>query len=414
MSNQTAIFLQVYILPEKVDALQELLNSGGNPLANSSFFPIEKLGTVHFARWIIAPATDKFRASLIYSANIDGTQNDHLESLADELSESIDKIMEYCEGYPVAENRTASSRYSYLAQHAKRTPAFYVGAPQRTVKQIKQEAELQREIENYVTANRGKWKSSKEAYDSIKSHIASDSKWDWVKTLGKPPKRKGLIMILFILCLIPVLPFLALAILIIGLFYEPREKPFGKAANQIPIERMEFLKEHEDIIFQNQLSQVFETKGGLRKLMLKFMLWATNFAAKHWFVDGELMGTPTIHFARWVFIDGGKRFVFFSNFDGSFNGYLGDFVDNNGWGLNSIYGAAKGYPRTKFMFGHGSYNIQQFIGWGRVTQVRSPIWYSAYPWYGLPQIITRSKMRSALNTKNEPSKEDIETLLKSV
>jgi hypothetical protein len=174
------------------------------------------------------------------------------------------------------------------------------------------------------------------------------------------------------------------------------------------------LQMHEDILYQNQLSQVFETKGGLRKIMLRFLLWVTNFGAKNWFVKGQLFGTPTIHFARWVFIDGGKRFVFFSNFDGTYDGYLGDFVDNNGWGLNAIYGAAKGYPRTYFMFAGGSYKILEFMGWGRETQVNTPVWYSAYPWSSLPQIINKSELRVGLFSDKYLEDEEIENLLKRI
>ena len=143
-------------------------------------------------------------------------------------------------------------------------------------------------------------------------------------------------------------------------------------------------------------------------------MWATSYAARSWFVEGQLMGTPTIHFARWVLIDGGNRFVFFSNFDGSFDEYLGDFVDNNGWGLNAIYGAAKGYPRTFFMFGGGSYKIQEFMGWGRLTQVPTPIWYSAYPWYGLQQIVDKSKLRTELFNSGELNDQEIKTMLSRI
>ena len=36
------------------------------------------------------------------------------------------------------------------------------------------------------------------------------------------------------------------------------------------------------------------------------------------------------------------------------------------------------------------------MGWGRKTQVTTPIWYSAYPWWGLQQIVDRTKLRSEL------------------
>lgn len=396
MTKQSPVFLQLFIIPDKVNALELLLNTGGNPSNKDSFFPFDKLKTVHFARWIIAPATAKFKASLIYSGNVDGTVDQHLNDLAEILTVGLDQILSHCENYPSEELLNKKSRLEFLRANSKSTPAFYVGAPGRSVQQIEEEVRFHKVIKEFVKKHKSEWKSSKEAHKAIKDFVSSDPQWDHARTNYTVPKMKSVKMILFLLLLVVLLPFIILLVLGIFLFYEWRLKPDGKTINEIPPGPLKALKNQEDIIYQNQLSQVYETKGGLRKLMLHFMLWATNFAAKNWAVGGQLMGTPTIHFARWAFIDGGKRFVFFSNFDGSYDGYLGDFVDNNGWGLNSIYGAAVGYPRTYFVFGGGSYKLLQFMGWGRELQVPTPIWYSAYPWQGLQSIVNRSLLREDL------------------
>ena len=413
MDNQSAVFLQVYVLPEKLKELTTLLNSGGNPVKPGGFFDFGKLNTVHFARWIIAPPTPKFKASLIYSGNVDGSIDDHLKDLARLFPLELQSIFKLCEGFDSSKNQTEQYLFNFLKKHFQKTPTFYIGAPNRSVDQILKEAELHDDIRSFVKKNQTTWKSIKEAEEEIKKHLSSP-KFDWARQPGGKPKKNGFKMILFLVLLLVLLPFILLGVLGIFLFYEWREKSFDKSIDQVSLEELKELKSQEDIIFQNQLSQVFETKSGLRKVMLKFMLWATNFAAKHWFVDGDLMGTPTIHFARWVFIDNGKRFVFFSNFDGSYDGYLGDFVDNNGWGLNAIYSAAQGYPKTRFMFSGGSYKISEFMGWGRLTQVPTPIWYSAYPWYGLQQIVSKSHLRNELFDTNPKSDEQIKQMLKRI
>lgn len=414
MYKQTAVALQVYIKPDQVDSLNKLLHEGGNPLWSNSFFPLEKINSVHFARWIIAPATDKFKASVIYSANVDGTVEQHFKDLVEHLTEGLDAILSHCEGYPHADQLNNETRLRFLQQHFLKTPTFYVGAPNRTVEQIRNEEKLHVSLQHFIKENKGNWKTKKEAYAAIKDHVKNDSQWDWARKNYHLPKQRPLMMILAILLILALLPFLILAILCIHIFYEIPSKPYGKTINEIPIEDMARLQKNEDIIYQNQLSQVFETKSGLRKLMLRFLLWVTNYGAKNWFVKGELFGTPTIHFARWVFIDGGKRFVFFSNFDGTYDGYLGDFVDNNGWGLNAIYGAAVGYPRTKFMFGGGSYNFQEFLGWGRITQVSTPVWYSAYPWNSLPEVVKRTEIRVKLFQKESLNENEINELLQDI
>lgn len=411
MNTQSAVFLQAYIKPGQEEALSEILHKGGNPLWNGSFFPFEKLETVHFARWVIAPKTDQFKASVIYSGNVDGSSEQHLEDLANMFPEALDQIFSHCEEYPDESDRNAGTRLAYAKARSQKTPTFYVGAPNRTVSQIRNEKKLHLAIKEFVRENRTEWKSGKEAFTAIQEFLKDDPQWDWARNGYQLPKKRPFKMILAILLILVLLPLIILMVLGIFLFYELPSKPPGTTINEISPEKMAKLQMHEDIIYQNQLSQVFETKGGLRKIMLHFLLWVTNYAAKNWFVEGQLFGTPTIHFARWVFIDEGKRFVFFSNFDGTYDGYLGDFVDNNGWGLNAIYGAAKGYPKTYFIFGGGSYKFLQFLGWGRQTQVSTPIWYSAYPWSSLPQIVNKSKLRTALFTDKNLTEEEIDQLL---
>lgn len=412
MVKQSAVFLQVYISPNKTDALQALLNSGGNPNTSSHFFPFERMETVHFARWIIAPATEKFKPSLIYSGNVDGSADQHLVALSEHFPNELDLIFSHCENYP--EQPTGEQRLSFLRKHSKKTPAFYVGAPERSVHQIKTEAKFHEALQQYIRVHRKEWRNQREAHAAIQSFIREDSDWAEILKSFSLPKKNGGKMILLLLVLLLLSPLVILAAILIFFFYELRLKPLGKTIDQIDLKKLERLKNQEDIIYQNQISQVFETKGGLRKVFLRFILWATNFAAKNWFVEGSLMGTPTIHFARWVFIDEGKRFVFFSNFDGSYDGYLGDFVDNNGWGLNAIYGAAMGYPRTYFVFGGGSYKLLQFLGWGRYTQVETPIWYSAYPWFGLQQIMSRSLLRDELLNNVNPTEAQLQQTLSRI
>ena len=89
------------------------------------------------------------------------------------------------------------------------------------------------------------------------------------------------------------------------------------------------------------------------------------------------MGIPTIHFARWVLLDNNKRLLFFSNFDGSWTQYLGDFIDKSGWGLNAIFVNTQLFPRIWFFFWRGAYDEMHFLGWSRSTQIPTQIWYAA-------------------------------------
>lgn len=51
-----------------------------------------------------------------------------------------------------------------------------------------------------------------------------------------------------------------------------------------------------------------------------------------------------IHFARWTLIDGDTRLLFTTNFDGTWEDYIGDFVRKIPWSLGLIWCNCEGYP----------------------------------------------------------------------
>ena len=94
---------------------------------------------------------------------------------------------------------------------------------------------------------------------------------------------------------------------------------------------------------------------------------------------GHLGRIQTIHFARWTFIDGKKRLIFASNYDGSLEAYMDDFINKVGWGLNLAFGGGLGYPRVNWLILDGSEEEQKFKNTLRRHQLPTEVWYKAYP-----------------------------------
>ena len=86
----------------------------------------------------------------------------------------------------------------------------------------------------------------------------------------------------------------------------------------------------------------------------------------------------TIHFARWVFLDGKRRVFFASNYDGSLESYMDDFIDKIAWGLNVVFSNGVGYPRTSWLVLGGARDELAFKDYLRTHQVPTRVWYSAY------------------------------------
>ena len=103
----------------------------------------------------------------------------------------------------------------------------------------------------------------------------------------------------------------------------------------------------EDHDVTNQFSAMGTLKPGpLRLLTTMLVLWVIDYAARHIYTRGRLARVRTIHFARWVFLDGRRRVIFLSNYDGSVESYMDDFINKVGFGLNVVFSNGIGYPES--------------------------------------------------------------------
>jgi hypothetical protein len=119
--------------------------------------------------------------------------------------------------------------------------------------------------------------------------------------------------------------------------------------------------------------------GPFRLGTLKVILWVVNLLAKAYFTTGNIGGIPTIHFARWLLLENDCRLLFFSNYDGSWASYLGDFVDKANFGLTAIWSNTDRFPPSQFLFWGGAQQIEPFKAWSREHNLYAAVWYSAYP-----------------------------------
>jgi hypothetical protein len=81
----------------------------------------------------------------------------------------------------------------------------------------------------------------------------------------------------------------------------------------------------------------------------------------------------TIHFARWVIIDNDTRLLFTSNFDGTLDSYIDEFIEKASGGLDAIWSNCKGFPAG------GSKDVAAFKKYVRDSEIPNTLVYSAYP-----------------------------------
>ena len=91
--------------------------------------PFEKVPRVHFARLVLLPeAVDRrgnvIQPTLVLATNFDGHLRDHLHDLIWTVDEGLDEVFGHCEQYPLENDRSYSSRLSFLKTHLVKTIAW--------------------------------------------------------------------------------------------------------------------------------------------------------------------------------------------------------------------------------------------------------------------------------------------------
>lgn len=137
--------------------------------------------------------------------------------------------------------------------------------------------------------------------------------------------------------------------------------------------------------------------GLFRRWALSFFLWVVNYTTRHVFNRGRLARVTTIHFARWVFLDGRKRLLFASNYDGSLESYMDDFINKVAFGLNLVFSNGIGFPTTNWLIFDGAKDEQKFKYYIRRHELATEVWYDAFPGLGNLDMERNTLIRQGLN-----------------
>ncbi|MEI9948898.1 MAG: hypothetical protein WDO74_07925 [Pseudomonadota bacterium] len=89
--------------------------------------------------------------------------------------------------------------------------------------------------------------------------------------------------------------------------------------------------------------------------------------------------------------------MFFSNYDSSWESYLGDFVDRAAIGLNLAWTLTAEYPKTSYLTGLGASDEERFKAWSRAYQRPTQVFYTAYPELGLAAVNNNTWIRCGLH-----------------
>ena len=406
MPQQSSLTIVADVRPGETESLGEILATMGDGVANGSVVDLSSLSEMHFARFFLLEETTDLSgrplpAALLYMSDFDVPKDRHLTELAG--SPGIDRLFGHCEGYPTA-GPTADQRLAYLRAHTVKEQARYVNTIGRGSRQIRREAELRDAIEGFLDRQLNEWagRDPREIREAVRRFVAEEPSLAWARTPEDRPSlwwrlREGAHLVALPLLLLLLSPLLLLGAPFYAFLLRRHEKA-DPAPHLKPDEAtVTGLARLEDHVVQNPFTAIGLVKPGLfRKLTIRGILYAIAYATRHVFNNGNLAGVKTIHFARWVILNEGRRVIFASNYDGSLESYMDDFIDKIAWGLNVVFSNGFGYPRTRWLVLDGARDELAFKDYLRRHQVPTRVWYSAYQRLTASNVANNERIRRGL------------------
>jgi hypothetical protein len=405
------------IEPAQIADLNAVLREIGDNVRKQVHIPFRELTLLHFASWVVF-ADGAPGPQLIFESNFDGPPEGFLRQLVERARSGLDDIYRHCVGFPI--RGSAAAVFQYLHAHVVYTDTFYVSCGGFTQTQVQQEDELRLQIETFLGSMPVE-KDPAAVRRKIQQFVESQPALAWARQPAQPytflERARGRDVVIFVCIVVGLfgplvlgwklwlawLAFLVVVFLILLVILRRKEET-DTSISDTPVEdaqpgatAVEELVSRENRLPQNHLASITTVKPGpFRFVLLKVVLAAIEFLGRIEFYKGSLGGIPSIHFARWAVINDGKYLLFLSNFDGSWEHYLGEFIDQAAGGLTAVWSNAVNFPRTRFLVKGGATDEQRFKSYGRMAQLYTQLWYSAYPFLSVVNVQNNAAIRAQL------------------
>jgi hypothetical protein len=411
MTPQSEFLVLARLAPDKVAGLRALL-AGMNArpgLAdpNNALVPFGAFPALHVARFVVlddltlgdlAAFGSSFPDAPLYLAflgDCDGDPDRLLDEVAARCDEGLKRIFGFCEGF----SATTDLR-RWMAERQVAASAGYVNTLGRTVVQAREEAVLRGALKSELARAAAEGLARPEALHArLRARVLQSGPALTPEQPTPLPWLLGhvgafLLGALILLIAAPILLVTAPLWLVILRRHETRDPEIATPYDRA---RRRTIAQAEDHDVTNPFTAIGAIKPGLFRLaIVRAVLWLLNFGNSQIYKRGRLARVGTIHFARWVVIDEGRRVLFCSNYDGSLDSYMDDFINKAAFGLNLVFSNGVGYPTTRFLLLGGAQREEQFKTFLRRRQQATDVWYKAYPGLSAYDLYRNAEIRKGL------------------
>jgi hypothetical protein len=391
------------------DLLDGMNRAPGRVDPTNALLPFARYDRLHVARFVIlrdetlgdlAAYGISFPDAPIWLAflgDCDGAADEMLREFAVSAEAGLRQIFSHCEDPP------GPDLLAWMRGHSVQPAAQYINWLGRTVQQIRQEAALHDFLRDYLAQTPAL--ATKGALD-IRDHLMAQAACGGPALSPPAPTSPAwqsarlrwlavsVLWAFLLLLASPVLLPLFLWQLRLRERSDPVITPRPTAAHLAATSRL------EDYDVSNPFSALGSVKPGLFRLCTLLVVFrALEFSTRFIYTRGRLARVGTIHFARWVFMDKRRRLLFASNYDGSLDSYMDDFINKVAYGLNLVFSNGIGWPRTSFLVCGGAGREQEFKNFLHRHEVPTQVWYKAYPGLTASNLATNTQIREGLERK---------------
>ena len=418
MTPQGNFLVMAPVAPGREEALRDLLASMNSSCGivdpQNALVPFGRFERLHFARLLILTDPTEvdiahyrvpvphLAPTLAFFGDCDGSGETMLAEFAGMAAPGLRQIFSFCERFA-----PGADLLDWMRRHQQSAAAAYVNTVGRTVRQIREEATLHDALADYLNGRANTIHEPQELRGNLVAY-ATARQADGSLKLSEPEPTPigwwignitnavgGAILAALITPLLLLFSPLFLWLLRRHETTDPQILPRPNRSGRADIAG------REDHDVTNPYIVIGCLKPGLfRLLTVTVLLSAVDFGARHIYNRGHIGRVQTIHFARWVFLNGRKQVFFASNYDGSLESYMDDFINKVGWGLNLLFSNGVGYPKTSWLLEGGASNEQKFEYYIFRHQLPVDVWYKAYPGLTAFDLKRNSLIREGLKKRS--------------
>jgi hypothetical protein len=381
-----------------------------NPLV-----PFGRFERLHVARFLVLDAPtgndiavydvppSPWPTSLVFLGDCDGPAEAFLAELVERAGPGLRQIFAFCRDFSADQDLL-----DWMRRHERRPSASYVNRIGRTVLQVQEDQALRAALIDHLQNGGAVGGEPPSAlHQRLASFVDSELQAGGLRLTPPEPTawgwkiRNALHAIGVPVALLALAPFLIVAAPVLAFQLRRREKSDPRFAPHPGHEHLHRKAELEDHDVSNQFTVFGDLKPGRFRLWAtRFLLWLLDYSARHVYRRGYLTRVRTIHFARWVFLDDRKRLFFASNYDGSLESYMDDFINKVSWGINLVFSNGVGYPSTDWLIKRGARDEQAYKRVLHRHQLPTDVWYKAYPGLTVVDLERNTRIRQGIERRN--------------